>query len=782
MKSRLSRSILFILVLSLALQTTILPAFAQSESDKSQPEIDNLAVPQKIDQPSYLDERDSRLYPKDAFEEMPPELAERHQIHDEFGERTDAIPPSPEIIAKTKALVDSFDCATVTDVPQIECEALVALYESTNGAGWTNNTNWLQTTTVANWRGITAEMGRITRINLFSNQLTSNIPGELGNLSNLELLTLGFNQLTGVIPSELGLLSNLEVLMLGFNQLTGGIPAELGNLSNLEDLRLYNNQLSGSIPSTIGNLSNLENLALNDNPLTDSIPLSFINLTKLDYFNYAETNLCEPTTPKFLAWKNTVKEWQGTGVICVDQVDFDCTTVIDVPQIECEALVTFYQSTNGAGWYKKTNWLESTRVSTWHGVTVWVDSGVVGLNLFNNQLAGRIPAELGNLSNLKTLDLFHNQLAGSIPAELGLLSNLDYFRLSDNQLTGNIPTELGYLSNLWQLDLTNNQLTGRIPAELGNLSNLEYLGLVNNQLTGSIPEELGNLSKLSILYLYSNQLTGSIPTEIGNLSNLGHLGLNDNQLSGSIPAELGSLSNLETLYLSNNQLTGSIPEELGNLSNLDYLFFEDNQLTGSIPAELGNMYNLEVLYLGNNQLTGSIPAELGGLSKLHAFELHSNQLAGSIPLSFINLTKLDYFYFSETNLCEPAMPEFLTWKNTVDNWIGTGVICGENRLPVAVDDSYTNSFITNLVVSAPGVLSNDTDPDEDVLTATKLSDPASGTLDLYYDGSFTYTFEPGFSGTVSFTYKASDGEYFDVATVTIVVKPLVAIYLPMIIQ
>jgi hypothetical protein len=41
----------------------------------------------------------------------------------------------------------SFACSTVSDIPQTECEALLALYSSTNGATWTNKTGWLATTT-----------------------------------------------------------------------------------------------------------------------------------------------------------------------------------------------------------------------------------------------------------------------------------------------------------------------------------------------------------------------------------------------------------------------------------------------------------------------------------------------------------------------------------------------------------------------------------------------------------------------------------------------------------
>jgi len=68
------------------------------------------------------------------------------------------------------------------------------------------------------------------------------------------------------------------------------------------------------------------------------------------------------------------------------------------------------------------------------------------------------------------------------------------------------------------------------------------------------------------------------------------------------------------------------------------------------------------------------------LSGLWALHLNSNKLTGSIPLSFVNLAELVYFNYFETNLCEPATKEFLDWKETVSDWNGTGVICGEQKL------------------------------------------------------------------------------------------------------
>jgi|GEM_PF-5415064 len=82
---------------------------------------------------------------------------------------------------------------------------------------------------------------------------------------------------------------------------------------------------------------------------------------------------------------------------------------------------------------------------------------------------------------------------------------------------------------------------------------------------------------------------------------------------------------------------------------------------------------------------------------------------------------------------------------------------GVNDAPLAVGETYATDMDTPLVVAAPGVLANDTDPDGDPLAAVKDSDPANGTLTLNADGSFTYTPNALFVGIDSFTYHANDG-------------------------
>ena len=79
----------------------------------------------------------------------------------------------------------------------------------------------------------------------------------------------------------------------------------------------------------------------------------------------------------------------------------------------------------------------------------------------------------------------------------------------------------------------------------------------------------------------------------------------------------------------------------------------------------------------------------------------------------------------------------------------TFTIAGANRPPVAGADSYSMNENTLLVMAAPGVLANDTDPDGNSLTALQVAAPSHGALNLNPDGSFIYTPAAGFRGVDS---------------------------------
>ena len=160
---------------------------------------------------------------------------------------------------------------------------LAALYTTTNGSSWLDDTNWVSNRPLGEWHGVRTDAdGRVTELNLDSNQLSGPIPSELGDLYNLQGLWLGDNQLSGPIPPELGNLANLEELWLSNNQLSGSIPPELGNLANLEELWLSNNQLSGSIPPELGNLANLQGLWLGDNQFSGCVLAELLDVPSND--------------------------------------------------------------------------------------------------------------------------------------------------------------------------------------------------------------------------------------------------------------------------------------------------------------------------------------------------------------------------------------------------------------------------------------------------------------------------------------------------------------------
>ncbi|MEV7085106.1 esterase-like activity of phytase family protein [Streptomyces sp. NPDC093085] len=72
---------------------------------------------------------------------------------------------------------------------------------------------------------------------------------------------------------------------------------------------------------------------------------------------------------------------------------------------------------------------------------------------------------------------------------------------------------------------------------------------------------------------------------------------------------------------------------------------------------------------------------------------------------------------------------------------------------VARDDSYTAHSGRTLTVRGNGFLANDSGSPATLVSHTGT---AHGKLDVRQDGSFTYTPEPGFHGTDTFTYRVSD--------------------------
>lgn len=583
---------------------------------------------------------------------------------------------------------------------------LWALYSSTGGHDWTRSDNWVSDGTLGDWYGVvTDSAGRVTGLDLSSNNLVGGIPPELGDLSHLKALDLGFNSLTGEISTELGDLSELDTLDLGFNSLTGPIPVELGGLSKLNHLDLRSNDLTGPIPAELGGLSELTNLylwgnhltgripaelgalsdlndldlrandltgpipaelgglsnlndldlsandltgpipaelgalsnliildlsandltgsipielgglqqliyvRLSDNALTGAVPRSFVRLPILSTFEFTGNDgLCAPGTSGFSEWAAGLG--QGFGGPFCNHSDRD-------------ALEQLYETAGGSGWTDSDGWLGSQVLNEWHGVTADSLGRVVTLDLTRNGLSGRLPARIGELGAMTSLQIGANELSGRLPLSLAGLP-LAELRYAGTALCA--PADESF--QVWLGEITSHEGTG---VECGPLSDREILEVLYEATGG--PDWTSDEKWLTNAPL--REWHGVTADAFGQLVGLN---LNHNGLAGRIPPELGHLTNLYDLRIGSNELGGPIPSELGNLTNLQHLYLQHNELTGPVPPEFGGLWRLRGLGLsGNASMSGELPDSLTALSHLETLS------AGG------------------TRLCAPADTDFLEW-------------------------------------------------------------------------------------------------------------------------
>ncbi|EZH72253.1 hypothetical protein ATO12_25295, partial [Aquimarina atlantica] len=99
----------------------------------------------------------------------------------------------------------------MAQVSSQERQALVDLYNSTDGANWTNtqanNQPWLindPNSLVSDWYGVTVVADKVTTLKLDNNNLVGTIPNSISNIPGLESLSLTRNTLSGSIPTTIG--------------------------------------------------------------------------------------------------------------------------------------------------------------------------------------------------------------------------------------------------------------------------------------------------------------------------------------------------------------------------------------------------------------------------------------------------------------------------------------------------------------------------------------------------------------------------------------------------
>jgi hypothetical protein len=257
------------------------------------------------------------------------------------------------------------NCAAVTEIPSTECQALIALYNSTDGANWSNKTGWNLTNTPCSWYGVTCGGGHVTRLYLQYNQLNGSLTPEIDKLMNLEVLRLEHNEICGPVPPSVMTLAHLWYVDLNYNHLTATDPVKQW----LQDNGPWDE--STQTPSDCG----FDCTAVSEIPTTECQALVSI---------YNESTNSEP-------WNNDTG-WLETNTPC------------SWHGIEC------------SGGHVTRLYLYYNNLT--HALSSQIDQLTMleVLRVEHNKLCGTVPSSLMNLEHLWYLNIDHNHLTATDPA------------------------------------------------------------------------------------------------------------------------------------------------------------------------------------------------------------------------------------------------------------------------------------------------------------------------------------------------------------------------------
>uniref|UniRef100_M8BHH8 non-specific serine/threonine protein kinase n=1 Tax=Aegilops tauschii TaxID=37682 RepID=M8BHH8_AEGTA len=269
---------------------------------------------------------------------------------------------------------------------------------------------------------------KLKYVYLFNNGLIGELPRNITAVNLMEL-DVSSNNLTGEIPEDIGNIKNLSILFMYTNQLTGTIPASMATLPKLRDIRLFENKLSGELPAELGKHSPLVNLEF------PAKIWSFPKLTTLMIHNNGFTG----ALPAVLS-ENITRIEMGNNKFSG----------------------SFPTSATGLSVFQA----ENNQLSGDLPGNMSKFANLTDLSVSGNQLTGSIPASVNLLQKLNSLNLSGNRLSGTIPpSSIGLLPSLNILDLSGNEITGAIPPDFSNLK-LNKLNMSSNQLTGVVPLSL----------------------------------------------------------------------------------------------------------------------------------------------------------------------------------------------------------------------------------------------------------------------------------------------------------------------------
>ncbi|KAL5549685.1 hypothetical protein UlMin_004916 [Ulmus minor] len=281
------------------------------------------------------------------------------------------------------------------------------------------------------------------------------------------------------------------------------------------------------------------------------------------------------------------------------------------------------------------------------------------LNLSLTCFSGKVPHQLGNLTNLQVLDLSHPSYVrqpydDNFQWASSLLS-LQHLDMSGVDLGSahNLMEVLTRLPSLQNLQLSECGISNtHFQHALLNstfIASIQFLDLSYNELRTPILTALQNMSFLRVLDISSNSINSSVPLWLGNLKSLVTLDLDWNEfdsIEGGLSSMINNYFHLKSLGLKGNQFRGEAFGTGQNLSrfvihSLESLSLGSNEIGGQFPNWLGRFRGLQHLDLSNSLLHGPIPSSLWNLSNLRELDVQSNSLEGILSeIHFSNLPSL----------------------------------------------------------------------------------------------------------------------------------------------
>ncbi|MCZ2101052.1 MAG: cadherin domain-containing protein [Chitinophagales bacterium] len=459
-------------------------------------------------------------------------------------------------------------------VSEAEFEALKAIYNSTGGSNWKENTGWVNIKTAtkndvtSEWHGLIVEDGHVRRIDLRNNNLIGYLPTQIGALEWLDNLTLEGNKLEGSLPASLGNMTELTRIQLSRNLFSGPWPENLKQLKKLEYMIALNNPFNCPFPNEIiRHWEALKYIELESCGLTGELEDIFMNTANLSIFGVVQNKLTGDLPPSL----NTLN------------------------------LRSLYLSSNNF----------SGSLPTLEGSVNNIDY----ISVYGNKFTGNIPESYKRFTNLEYFDAGDNNLFGKIPVEI--LAKLERFNVNANFFTFDaIEPIYDKIKKLSQYRIGTDK---NFPLNQSRLSFNEGKELVLNAKSLSV-YELGGNNNRYIWYLDGQEVyIGNDPTYTVPNAQISHAGNYHFEVTNTIVPDLKLKSDPilvsvvvpdnqapSDIQLTNHKITENHSGIIGNLSAVDADKDDTHVFLLAIGDGVNDRDNYRFTIIGNTLIIRSI--------------------------------------------------------------------------------------------------------------------------------------------------------------------------------